>query len=109
MIRLIAFFQVPHREVLRRVRESARGLTGLDGVSSVAATVRVDVVGDRRQAGPVLELEFRDVDAMRAALASSAWRRVAAASTGGPPILHAYEVEPMEPAAEPMEPAASEA
>lgn len=93
MIRLLVLYSAGDRDASPRIRAAARGLAGLPGLIVVKGSGRPQVVGEGADPGPAVELGFETADAMRAALASDAWRRLAEAGTGEPPTLRAYHVD----------------
>ena len=93
MIRLLVLFPAGDQDASPRIRAAARGLAGLPGLVVVKGSGRMESLADDGGFGPAVELGFETADAMRAAQATDAWRRLAEAGTGSPPTLHAYHVD----------------
>jgi hypothetical protein len=93
MIRLLVLYAAGDRDAAPRIRAAARGLSGLRGLIVVKGSGRMTPLSEGAGMGPAVELGFSSAEAMHAAFASDAWRRLAEAGTGGPPMLHAYHVD----------------
>jgi hypothetical protein len=93
VIRLLVLYSAGDRDASPRIRAAARGMAGLRGLIVVEGSGRLEAMSDRVELGPAVELGFESVESMRAALATEAWRRLAAAGTGEPPRLRAYHVD----------------
>jgi hypothetical protein len=93
VIRLLVLYAAGDRDASPRIRAAARGMAGLPGLIVVKGSGRLEAVSDRAGVGPAVELGFETAETMRAALATDAWRRLAAAGTGEPPALRAYHVD----------------
>jgi hypothetical protein len=93
VIRLLVLYSAGDRDAAPRIRAAARGLAGLQGLIVVKGSGRMAQVPGGAGLGAAVEIGFETLDAMRAALATDAWQRLAEAGTGGPPTLHAYHVD----------------
>ena len=93
MIRLLVLYSAPDRDASPRIRAAARGLAGLPGLVVVKGSGRLEALGGNAEIGPAVELGFESAEAMRAALATEAWRGLAAAGGNEPPRVRAYHVD----------------
>jgi hypothetical protein len=93
VIRLLVLYSASDRDSSPRIRAAARGMAGLRGLVVVKGSGRLEAMSENAEIGPAVELGFESSEAMHAALATQAWRVLAAAGGGEPPRLRAYHVD----------------